>query len=329
MDSVSHRSPRMHRRERAAGVCPAAPGIPRRASAPPTSVPPSQLPLLRADLAQAPPGLLADPRGPATPGDAVGVAGPGREERRSFENALKIGRSATIAMLAQGSCFGSSFALGNYLRASGPPVVKVAAGLLPVAAAALTAPLEMRLRELLNEPGTRPKEPSLLHDAIPSAVLFAVNAGYIKSSALPKFPPTSGRAALATATLSFVGTFVAGAATEAAAQYSRRHDPDAAAPPPLPDRSETGRIAVGRALSFMPMAAYMQIPAAYFTHQNAVPPQLALFPIGVALTGWTFRRVLMPPLQTEQPSVQQPPRAQEPPQHPLQPASATAQQLPS
>lgn len=319
MDSVSPRSHCEPVRERVAGACAAA----RQASAPPTSVPPGQLPMLGADLARASPGPLARlvQQKPAMRGSETSGVEDDPDDQRALDNALKLGRSATIAMLAQGSCFGASFALAGHLRVRGGPVVKVAAGLLPVVAAALTAPLERSLREFIGDRGTRPRTPSLWHDAIPSVVLFGLHAWYLKASSLPKFPPSSGRGAAMTGVLSLAGTFLAGGLTEAAAQFSNRRDPDAATPRPPPDRAETGRIAVGRALSLMPMFAYMQLPAAYLTHQGSVPARLALFPIGVATAGWTLRRLLMPPAPVEQASTPQAASRQEPP---AQPASAPA-----
>lgn len=206
--------------------------------------------------------------------------------------ASKVARNAVVGMLSQGTCFGTVFALSNHLRAVGNPAVKVLAGFLPIAGGMLTAPAEEAVRDALQTRPTRPATPSLGHDAIPSAILFAVNAAYIRSTQLPRFPAHTLAGAAVTAGLSFAGTLLAGGATEAYAQHTRQRDPHPADPPPKPSVLQT---AVGRGLSLMPMAAFNQVTAAFVTARGAVPPSLALGPIAVATGGWSLRRLLTPP----------------------------------
>lgn len=236
-------------------------------------------------------------------------------------DAERIGKNAMISALAQGGCFGLAFSLNNYLRVNGNPVIKQLSGFLsPVLGGFLTSPAETFVRDQVGmQPTALPNgKPAWWHDAIPSVVLLAINKAYAKSKRLPKFGPATPSGMVTTALLSVVGTGLAGALGEAAAQGAGGHQPQR----PLDTRATLER-GIARATTLVPMGAVNLYAARHLVHKGQMPPNLGLKPLGVGVAGWAGRNKLgawvssrfvkpaqpptPPPVQPLAPSVTPPP----------------------
>lgn len=204
----------------------------------------------------------------------------------------KVLRCALASMLGQGAVFSGTLATVNFLRLTGNPVVKVAAGGLIAAGGAATAPADRAARALIDCKPTPLDEPTLATDSIASLALLFVNLFYLRAPFLPKFAANTLRGAAATGTVTLTACGVAGAANELAAQWARAARPAAHDSTPPPDLT---RVAWGRFLSLLPMSLFNQLPAAFITQAGRVPAWAVPLPITVGTAGWTLRRVLMPP----------------------------------
>lgn len=213
----------------------------------------------------------------------------------------RIGQNAMVSAISQGSCFGLAFALNNYLRLKAPPMIKrLSAILSPLLAGFLTSPAEKLTRDKVGMQPTRASSLTLLHDAIPSGVLYAVNAAYVHSRKLPKFAPTTPAGAATTLLLSIGGTGLAGALSEAAAQASGGQP---MAPLTRPEVVSRG---LRRALCLTPMSRANLTSANHVILEGRVPPELALAPLKAGTFGWIFRNRPKPPaLTTPSPVVAQ------------------------
>ena len=229
---------------------------------------------------------------PATPG---GTGRPAYLLDRQPLDMDRIGHAALVSGLAQGVPLGLSFALSGLARASGPAHVKVLAGFLPVAAALATAPGEQALRNWLGSQATLPAQPTLAQDAIPGVLLFLTNLAWQRLPGPPRPPAASVVGLAATVGISMVGSLIGGALSEALSQT-------APAPPgtlPIP-ASHKG---MGRALSLLPLALWLQVPACMATAGRPLPRWSGLAGTGLACAGWTFRRILTNPPERPKPPV--------------------------
>ncbi len=218
-------------------------------------------------------------------GPGVAADGPGHAL-----DMRRVGRNALVSALAQGSCFGLAFSLNNYLRATARPLIKQLAGFWsPVLAGFLTSPAETAVRRMTGMNPTAPPEGSsgMWHDAIPSVVLFAINKAYATSRRLPKFAPGTPAGMATTVVLSVIGTGVAGALGEAAAQKAggRREQS------PLDTRATIER-GMARAATLVPMGATNLYAARHLVNKGQLPPNLGLKPLGVGVVGWAGRNKL-------------------------------------
>jgi hypothetical protein len=229
----------------------------------------------------------------------LGSGAPGRVATQAHANAaqqhLDLGKlllNGLACMLGQGAVFGSTFAAVNFLRLTGNPAVRVAAGGLIAGGAAATALADQAARSLLDCKPTPLDKPSLATDSIASLALLFVNLFYLRAPFLPKFAANTLQGAAATSALTMAGCGLAGAANELAAQRARAATPAGRGSPAAPDLT---RVAWGRFLSVIPMSLCNQLPAAFITHAGRVPAWVVPLPIMVGTAGWTLRRVLMPP----------------------------------
>ena len=223
-------------------------------------------------------------------GPGVAADGPGHAL-----DMRRVGRNALVSALAQGSCFGLAFSLNNYLRATARPLIKQLAGFWsPVLAGFLTSPAETAVRRMTGMNPTAPPEGSsgMWHDAIPSVVLFAINKAYATSRRLPKFAPGTPAGMATTVVLSVIGTGVAGALGEAAAQKAggRREQS------PLDTRATIER-GMARAATLVPMGATNLYAARHLVNKGQLPPNLGLKPRDAFLQGGKLcRRLPQPPV---------------------------------
>ena len=90
---------------------------------------------------------------------------------------LKAGKNALASAVALGGCFGTMTALNQAVRSRpGMPVAaRVVTGLLPSASVFPTPWVEDGVRQTVGTTATLPVRPSLAHDAVASANLFAFN----------------------------------------------------------------------------------------------------------------------------------------------------------
>lgn len=216
-----------------------------------------------------------------------GQPDPGEPER--FDK-RRIGQNAMVSAISQGGCFGLAFALNNYLRLKAPPMIKrLSAIMSPLLAGFLTSPAEKLTRDKVGMQPTRASSLTLLHDAIPSVVLYAVNAAYVHARKLPKFAPNTRAGAATTLLLSIGSTGLAGALSEAAAQAS-------GGKPMAPlTRPEVVSRGLRRALCLTPMSRANLTSANHVIREGRVPPELALAPLKAGTFGWIFRNRPKPP----------------------------------
>lgn len=226
----------------------------------------------------------------ATPTGEPDPAHPAAARRRL--EAGKVLWCGLASMLGQGAVFSGTLAMVNFLRLTGNPVIKVAAGGLIAAGGAATAPADQAARALLDCKPTPLDEPTLATDSIASLALLFVNLFYLRAPFLPKFAANTLRGAAATSAVTLTACGVAGAANELAAQWAHAARPTARDSTPPADLT---RVAWGRFLSLIPMGLFNQVPAAYITQAGRVPAWAVPLPITVGTAGWTLRRVLMPP----------------------------------
>lgn len=205
----------------------------------------------------------------------------------------RIGHAALVSGLAQGVPLGLSFALSGLARASGPAHVKVLAGFLPVAAALATAPGEQALRNWLGSQATLPAQPTLAQDAIPGLVLFLTNFAWQRLPGPPRPPAASVAGLAATVGISMAGSLIGGALSEALSQTA----PAPPGTPPIPAAHK----GMGRALSLLPLALWLQGPACMATAGRPLPRWSSLAGTGLACAGWTFRRILTTPPERPKP----------------------------
>ena len=92
-----------------------------------------------------------------------------------------------------------------------------------------------------------------------------------------------------------VGSLAGGAVSEALSQA-------APAPPGTPPIPATHK-GMGRALSLLPLALWLQVPACLTTAGRPLPRWSALAGTGLACAGWTFRRLLTAAPERPQPPV--------------------------
>lgn len=282
------------------------------------------LPALRLDTSL--PSAQAGAEAPAQPSESEAarvrervVAPPPPAGPAGLDN-RRIGQNALVSAISQGGCFGTAFALNNYLRMKAPPMIKrLAAVMTPLLAGFLTSPAEKLTRERVGMQPTRASAPSiaheLLHDAIPSIVLYAVNAAYVKSR-LPKRAPTTPAGALTTLALSVGATSLAGALSEAAAQTS------GGKPMPALTSPEATQRGIKRALCLLPMSRANWKAANYvIDNKKSVPPEMALDPLKAGTRGWLLRNFRWPTSPLSQAPVQ--PGISRQPSPPPAPATAT------
>lgn len=228
-----------------------------------------------------PQGDVAQGLRPATPAD-----------RDGRERLARVGRSALASAIAQGGCFGTAFALSNYARAAGNPVVKIAAAHLPLVAALATGWAEQAVRGALRAPATRPPQSSLAFDAIASGALMAVNGSYLLSGTLPRYAPTTVAGVCVTVGLSMLATGLAGASAEATAQHLRDRDPHA---PPTGAAPEPARTGTGRMLSLVAAIEVGKFMSAQACHPRATPWRFMPLANSCAIAiCWGGRQLLMP-----------------------------------
>lgn len=223
---------------------------------------------------------LRDNIGPPTPND-------GAYEGLDLH---RIGQNALVSSIAQGGSFGLAFSLNNYLRANAHPFIKQLAGFLsPILAGFLTSPAETAVRHQTGmQPTALPQGASSgWHDAIPSVVLFSINKAYAKSRRLPKFAPGTPAGMATTMLLSVVGTGLAGALGEAAAQRTGGRGEQS----PLDTRATIER-GMARAATLVPMGGANLYAARHLVQKGQLPPNLGLKPLGIGVVGWAGRNKL-------------------------------------
>lgn len=206
-------------------------------------------------------------------------------------DAERIGKGAIATAFGQGTCFGTAFAFINHLRFKGKAYPKLNTGvgaLLPAFTGYLTAPAQRAMFKALDYQSTQMPQDSLAHDAIPSVMLYAVNIAWARATFLPKPAAGTPAAAGVTLMLSMVGTGLAGAASEAIAQWA------GGKPAPLPDDDEVHRKGVGRAVSLLPMGAANFKAWGYVQQLGKIPDDFKRRPLQIAVVGWAFRNKLMP-----------------------------------
>lgn len=205
-------------------------------------------------------------------------------------DAQRVGKNAMVCAMAQGGCFGTAFALNNYLRATAHPFIKQLAGFLsPILAGFLTSPAETLVRRQtgMNPTALPQGTSSWWHDAIPSVVLFSINKAYATSRRLPKFAPGTPAGMATTMVLSVVGTGIAGALGEAAAQQAGGRQAQNAL-----DTRATIERGLARAATLVPMGGANLYAARHLVTKGQLPPNLGLKPLGIGVVGWTGRNKL-------------------------------------
>lgn len=240
----------------------------------------------------------AEPGAPPSPGGPC-VQQPKRVKARllpvqASEGALdaeRIGKGALATALGQGSCFGSAFALVNFLITKGkayPFANGVMVAVLPPLTGYITAWAQRETGKALDYRPTQMPQDSLPYYCIPSASLYMVNISYARSKLLPKPTPGTPGAAGVTLMLSMLGTGLSGAISEVTAQWA------GGKPGPLPDDAEVHRKGLGRAASLLPAGAAYARSAAYLKQQGKIPDDFKKIPFYLALAGFPWATYLAP-----------------------------------
>lgn len=243
-----------------------------------------------------PAGSAPDP-GPATepatvrartqPGDAASPPAGGVDIE-------KVAKNAVASAAAIGSCFGTTSSLNNALRARlGTSVpTKVLAGLGPSISVFPTPWVEDGMRNALGTTATHPVKPSLAHDAVAAASLFAFNLAYSRSAWTPKFAANTPAGFIATVCQTTAASLVAGGASEITAQWMNEEERQKGHSMEHPAHIDNIRKATGRLYS-QGAAATLQTWLAF--PGNKLSPPMARAPLASVTGGWTFRRALIPP----------------------------------
>lgn len=250
---------------------PAAGGTPQNQDpAPGHDKPPGDLCVPRHDLAKVrllPPGLQE--------------AAPPREL-----DCKSVFMGGLATMTGQGLCFGTAVATLNHLRLGSkayPRLNYAVAALLPPLTGYLTAPAQAHMYRVLDYKATQMPQASIVHDAIPSATLWAIYRGWAAQAFVPKPSPGTPGAAAVSVMLSMIGTGLAGAGAEAIAQWAGGQAA------PLPDDEEVHLKGLGRAVALMPMAAGTTKAVSYVLRLGKVPNERQGDILKLALGGWIAR----------------------------------------
>lgn len=235
------------------------------------------------------------PSGPA--GGPAAQAGDGRPHpagRGAWFNGRKVWDSGGVSALAVGGSFGPAIASVNLARAHLPRAAGVAP-LALVAAGAASAYAEAAIRDRTGIQSTA-LPPARAYDVVAPAVFGGVNAAYLVSG-LPKFKPASPQGVAATLAVSAVSTFLAGAGAEALAQGMRGGPGEEEPRPQAPTLEQTRSVAIGRAASMVPAAAFGRGVSQVLARgplEAGEAKTLALLNTGALAGSWVFRGVLAP-----------------------------------
>lgn len=245
-----------------------------------------------------PPGELCVPR-PQIVKLRVLPPGAGEAEPARAMDWKSVLKGALATMTGQGLCFGTAVGTMNHLRHRSktyPKLNYVVAGLLPPLTGYATAPMQATMYKALDYKSTQMPQESLLHDAIPSATLLAVYRGYAVLSFVPRPAPGTPAAAGVSLMLSLIGTGLAGAATEATAQWAGGQ------PAPHPDDEEVHHKGLGRAICLAPMGVGSMKAVSYVLRLGKVPKERQGDVLNLALWGWIWRNTVSAELKALQSS---------------------------
>ena len=217
-------------------------------------------------------------------------------QARNTTDLVKVGKNAIASALTLGGCFGTMTALNNAVRSlpGMPMAARIVTGLLPSASVFATPWVEDGARQTLGTTATLPARASLAHDAVASVGLFLFNVACGRSAWVPKFAAATP-AGVAASVLQCAGaSLVAGGASEFSAQWMNAR---ATVTPPHPTMHNTDK-ATGRVLSQLP-AATLQTELA--RSGKPLPRGWSLLPVALVTGGWSFRRLLAPPMEPGHP----------------------------